>query len=150
MAGEKTFGGAVYRIRHTMLPVSDLDRSIDFYTRLFGMDIQRVRDAPDGSERVAYVGYGSDDDGHGMELVQTGAPGSAGKVPPWTGHVAINVSDMHKVCAQLKSEGVTFLQEPTPNRPGSRDMTAFIRDCDGYTLELTERHSKSGPPVKIT
>jgi hypothetical protein len=45
---------------------------------------------------------------------------------------------------------VTFTQEPGPNRPGSKDLVAFITDRDGYTLELTERHSKSGPPAKIT
>jgi len=69
MAGEKTFGDITFRIRHTMLPVSDLDRSIDFYTRLFGMDIQRLRAAPERKERVAYVGYGSDDDSHALELI---------------------------------------------------------------------------------
>jgi len=44
-------------------------------------------------------------------------------------------------------EGVKFTLEPQPNRPGSNDHVAFIQDPDGYTLELTERHSKSGPPL---
>jgi hypothetical protein len=38
--------------------------------------------------------------------------------------------------------------DPKPNRPGSQDHVAFIQDPDGYILELTERHSKSGPPVQ--
>ena len=150
MAGEKTFNGITFRIRHTMMPVSDLDRSIDFYTRLFGMDIQRLRAAPERSERVAYVGYGSDDDSHALELIQIGAPSENPKMAPWSGHVAIFVSDLYKFCEKLKAEGVKFTQEPGPNRPGSKDLVAFITDRDGYTLELTERHSKSGPPAKIT
>jgi catechol 2,3-dioxygenase-like lactoylglutathione lyase family enzyme len=43
MAGEKTFDGITFRIRHTMMLVRDLDRSIEFYTRLLGMDVQRIR-----------------------------------------------------------------------------------------------------------
>ena len=150
MAGEKTFNGITYRIRHTMMLVSDLDRSIDFYTRLFGMDIQRLRNAPERSERVAYVGYGSDDDSHALELIQIGAPVENQKMAPWSGHVAIFVSDLYTFCEKLKAEGVKFTQEPGPNRPGSKDFVAFITDRDGYILELTERHSKSGPPAKIT
>jgi hypothetical protein len=42
---------------------------------------------------------------------------------------------------------VKFTLEPQPNRPGSNDLVAFIEDPDGYTLELTERHSKTGPPL---
>jgi lactoylglutathione lyase len=150
MGGEKTANGITFRIRHTMMPVSDLDRSIDFYTRLFGMDIQRLRNAPERSERVAYLGYGSDDESHSLELIQIGAAGERAKMAPWAGHVAIFVSDLYKLCERLKAEGVTFTQEPGPVRPGSKDLVAFIKDRDGYSLELTERHSKSGPPFKIT
>ena len=51
---------------------------------------------------------------------------------------------------KLKAEGVKFTLGPEPNRPGSKDHVAFIQDPDGYTLELTERHSTSGPPVKTS
>ncbi len=150
MAGEKTVNNITFRIRHTMLLVSDLNRSIDFYTRLLGMDIQRLRNSPERFERGAYVGYGSDDENHALELIQLGAPGENTNIPPWSGHIAIFVSDLYKLCEKLKAEGVTFIEEPGPNRPGSKDLVAFITDRDGYTLELTERHTKSGPPIKIT
>ena len=52
MAGEKTVNNVTFRIRHTMMLVSNLDRSIDFYTRLLGMDVQRLRPSPEKSERV--------------------------------------------------------------------------------------------------
>lgn len=148
MAAQNPVSNIKFRIRHTMLPVSDLDRSIDFYTRLFGMDVQRLRHAPERNERVGYVGYGCEDDFHALELIQIGAAGEHAKMAPWSGHVAIFVSDLYKFCETLKAEGVPFIQEPGPNRPGSKDLVAFIKDPDGYTLELTERHSLTGPPLK--
>src|SRR5581483_9323990 len=121
MAGEKTVDDVTFRIRHTMMLVRDLDRSIDFYTRLLGMDVQRLRPNPEKSERVGYLGY-----------------------------VALYVSDLYKLSEKLKAAGVKFTLGPEPNRPGSKDHVAFIEDPDGYTIELTERHSKSGPPVKVS
>jgi lactoylglutathione lyase len=150
MAGEKTVNNIIFRIRHTMMPVSDLDRSIDFYTRLLGMDVQRIRPNPEKAERVGYLGYGSEDEFPGLELIETGGPGRVKAVPKWHGHVALYVSDLYALSEKLKAAGVKFIMGPQPNRPGSQDKVAFIQDPDGYTLELTERHSKSGPPLKVT
>ena len=71
MAGEKTVGDITFRIRHTMMLVSNLERSMDFYTRLLGMDVQRLRPSPDKNERVGYVGYGTEDEYPGLELIET-------------------------------------------------------------------------------
>jgi len=150
MAGEKTVNNITFRNRHTMMPVSDLDRSMDFYTRLLGMDVQRIRPNPEKNERVGYVGYGTEDEYPGLELIETGGPGAVKEMRPWYGHVAIYVSDLYKLSEKLKVEGVKFALGPQPNRPGSQDHVAFIQDPDGYLLELTERHSKSGPPVKVS
>ena len=56
MLPEKTVNGITFKIRHTMLPVSDLDRTLDFYTRLLGMDVQRRRDTP--AVALVYFGFG--------------------------------------------------------------------------------------------
>lgn len=148
MAGEKTVNDITFRIRHTMMLVKDLDRSIDFYTRLLGMDVQRIRPNPEKNERVGYVGYGSEDEYPGLELIETGGPGHVETTPKWHGHVALYVSDLYKLSDKLQGAGVKFTLRPQPNRPGSQDHVAFIQDPDGYIIELTERHSKSGPPVK--
>ena len=148
MSSESPVSGIQFRIRHTMLPVSDLDRSIDFYTRIFGMDVMRLRGQPEQNMRVGYLGYGCEDDGPALELIQSGAAGEHARIAPWAGHVALFVSDLYKLCATLKKEGVTFISEPQPVRPGSRDLVAFVQDPDGYTLELTERHTLTGPPLK--
>lgn len=148
MTSQNDTSGIQFRIRHTMLPVSDLDRSINFYSRLFKMDVQRLRNAPEKNERVAYVGYGCEDDFPALELIEDNQSRGKAPLPPWTGHVAIYVSDLYKLCEILKAEGVQFVKEPAPNRPGSKDLVAFVKDVDGYTLELTERHSRTGPPLK--
>jgi lactoylglutathione lyase len=140
MSGEKIVDNITFRIRHTMLLVSDLDRTLDFYSRLLGMDIQRRRDIPEQNERVGHVGYGKEDDGPSLELIES--PKTRGKAAPWTGHVALYVSDCYKLCDKLKAEGVEFVSGPGPNRPGRRDIYAFIKDPDGYIIELTERHPK--------
>ncbi len=131
-----------------MLPVGDLDRTIDFYTSLLGMDVMRLRDEPEKNLRTGYLGYGSEDEGPALEVIQSGAADAQTKMPEWSGHVALYVSDLYKLCAMLKKEGVEFLSEPRPNRPGSRDLVAFIQDPDGYTIELTERHTLTGQPLK--
>ena len=150
MAGEKTVDNITFRIRHTMMPVKDLDRSMDFYTRLLGMDVQRLRPSPDKHERVGYIGYGSEDENPGLELIETGGPGHVPEVPKWYGHVAIYVSDLYTLSEKLKAAGVKFILGPQPNRPGGQDHVAFIQDPDGYLLELTERHSKTGAPVRVS
>jgi len=148
MSGESPTSAIKFRIRHTMLPVGDLDRTIDFYTRLLGMDLMRLRDEPERKLRTGYLGYGSEDDGPALEVIQSGAADADAKMPAWSGHVALYVSDLYQLCAKLKAAGVKFLSDARPNRPGSRDLVAFIQDPDGYTIELTERHSLTGPPLK--
>ena len=46
------------RILHTMLRVTNLDKSIDFYTQIFGMSLLRRQDFPEGKFTLAFVGYG--------------------------------------------------------------------------------------------
>ena len=104
MSGEKTVNNVTFRIRHTMMLVSDLDRSIDFYTRLLGMDIQRIRPNPEKKERIGYVGYGSEDEYPGLELIETGGPGHVKEMRPWYGHIALYVSDLHRL-TKTKSGG---------------------------------------------
>ena len=139
-----------FRIRHTGLPVADLDRTIDFYTRLLGMDIMRLRNAPEQNLRAAYLGYGCEDEGPGLEMIEHGGPDKNKQMPTWAGHMAILPSDIYKLCEILKKEGVCITDEPRPNRPGSKDHVGWIKDPDGYSIELTERHTLTGPPVKQT
>lgn len=147
---EENLHGIKFRIRHTMLPVSDLNRSIDFYTQLLGMDVMRLRNKPQENIEVGYLGYGSEDDGPALELIQSGTASNHAKMAPWSGHVALYVSDLYKLCEMLKREGVIFIRAPGPKGPGGVGLVAFIQDPDGYAIELTERNVLTGPPLKRT
>lgn len=148
MSGEPLSKDMKFRLRHTMLPVSNIHRTVDFYTRYLGMDIMRVREAPERHEITVYLGYGSEDDAPALELVQQGKPDDTTPVPRWAGHMALCVSDLRELCRMLTSEGVQLVSQPRALRAGSPDLVAWIRDPDGYSIELTERHSRTGPPVK--
>ena len=82
--------GLRFQLRHTMIPVRDLARSVDFYQRLFGMQVLRERPADAEGRAVAYVGYGAEDSNTVLELIAgTGQPAA-----PWAGHIAISVSEI--------------------------------------------------------
>ncbi len=59
------------RILHTMVRVVDLDKSIDFYTKIFGMQVLRRKDFLEGKFTLAFVGYGDEKSKAVIELIQT-------------------------------------------------------------------------------
>ncbi len=130
-----------FRIDHTMLRVSDLEKSLDFYVRILGMKILRQNEYPQGRFTNTFVGYHGEDDGTNLELTynwdQT-EPYNRGNA--W-GHIALKVSDVYAASEYLKQEGVEFTKEPSPMKNGTR-ILAFIKDPDGYPIELNEPLSK--------
>jgi lactoylglutathione lyase len=128
-----------FRFLHTMLRVMDLDKSIDFYTRLLGMKLLRRRDFPSGKFTLAFVAYGEGNPGaaeieltHNWERKEPYDIGSA------YGHIAIAVPDIYKTCERLAEEGVKIPRAPGPMAHGG-SVIAFIEDPDGYKIELIER-----------
>lgn len=125
------------RILHTMLRVGDLQRSIDFYTRLLGMNLLRTTDRPEQKYSLAFVGYGSNPDhaeleltyNYGVEQYEMGAA---------FGHIAIAVDDAAAACARIKAAGGTVTREAGPVK-GGNTVIAFVQDPDGYKIELIER-----------
>ncbi len=129
------------RILHTMLRVGDLDRSIDFYTRVLGMTLLRRKDYPDGKFTLAFLGYGPEDTHPAIELTYNWGVSSY-EIGTAYGHVAIGVTDIHKVCDEVKAKGGKVTREPGPMKHGST-VIAFITDPDGYKVELIEESSRS-------
>lgn len=123
--------GLRFHFRHTMLPVGDIERSVDFYCRLLGMKVLRRRNSASGN--AAYVGYGGEHDSTVLELIAGTGKGDK----PWTGHLAFAVSEMKPFCARLEKEGIRFMRPYTedPSRPGR--STAIVLDPDGFEVELT-------------
>ena len=131
-----------FRIHHTMLPVTDLERSIDFYTRLLGMKVMGRRTDDVRHLKVGHVGYGDRETQPSIELHQRLSDDADTFVKRSNGHIAIHVNDLYKLCAVLDKAGVEFMQPPKAGQSG-KNITAWIRDPDGHALELAERHPDS-------
>ena len=131
--------GGKFRIRHTMIRVKDLERSVEFYTNLLGMNVMRRRENVVRGETVAYVGYGDEDSCHALEIVQEQQQPQEFRHGNTYGHVALGVPSVADLSEILKSAGVEFSVEPQQIREGSPNLVAFIKDPDGYEVELTER-----------
>lgn len=130
------FEGA--RMLHTMIRVRDLDKSLDFYTRLLGMKLLRKKDYPTGEFTLAFVGYGSEDDSTVVELTHNWPRKGPYALGEGFGHLAIAVADIHGACERLAAEGVKIPRPPGPMKHGG-SVIAFIEDPDGYKIELVER-----------
>lgn len=127
-----------YRLLHTMLRVFDLEKSIDFYTRLLGMKLLRRNDYEGGRFTLAFVGYGDESDTAVLELTHNWDQAEPYTIGSGYGHIAIGVPDIYATCEQLAKEGVKIPRPPGPMKHGST-VIAFIEDPDGYKVELIEK-----------
>ncbi len=126
------------RLLHTMIRVRDLDRSIDFYTRLLGMQLLRRKDYPGGKFTLAFVGYGDEANNAVVELTYNWDQKEPYELGTGFGHLAIGVPDIYAACERLEQEGVSIPRPPGPMKHGG-SVIAFIEDPDGYKIELIER-----------
>jgi lactoylglutathione lyase len=125
------------RIMHTMIRVVDLDKSIDFYTKIFGMQLLRKHDYPDGKFTLAFVGYGNEDSNTVIELTHNWETKSY-ELGNAFGHIAIAVPDAYKACDEITALGGNVVRPAGPMKFGGGNI-AFVKDPDGYMIELIER-----------
>ena len=127
------------RILHTMLRVGDLQRSIDFYTKVMGMQVLRTTDRPEQKYSLAFVGYGPESEHAVLELTYNYGVGSYDLGGAF-GHVAIAVDDAYAACEKIKAAGGKVTREAGPVKGGTT-VIAFVTDPDGYKIELIQsRH----------
>lgn len=126
------------RVLHTMLRVGDLDRSIQFYTEVLGMQQLRRNDYPDGKFTLAFVGYGSEEDGAVIELTYNWGVDKYDQGTAF-GHIALAVPDAYAACAEIKARGGKVVREAGPMKHGTT-VIAFVEDPDGYKIELIQRN----------
>lgn len=127
------------RILHTMLRVGNLDRSIDFYTRVLGMKLLRQKDYPDGKFTLAFVGYDTEDKTAVLELTYNWGTDKYDLGNAY-GHIAIEVDDAYQACEDVKANGGTVTREAGPMKHGST-VIAFVQDPDGYKIEFIQKGS---------
>ncbi len=126
------------RFLHTMLRVGDLQRSIDFYTRVLGMQLLRTTDRPDQKYSLAFVGYDKNPSQAELELTYNHGVSSYDMGTAY-GHIAIAVANAYESCAQIKAAGGKVTREAGPVAGGST-VIAFVTDPDGYKIELIQRN----------
>ncbi|MBK3798982.1 lactoylglutathione lyase [Azospirillum brasilense] len=126
-----------FRLLHTMLRVYDLEKSLDFYTRLLGMKLLRRNDYEGGRFTLAFVGYGDEKDTAVLELTHNWDQAEPYAIGTAYGHIALGVPDIYATCEQLAKEGVKISRPPGPMKHGTT-VIAFIEDPDGYKVELIE------------
>jgi lactoylglutathione lyase len=125
------------RILHAMLRVGDLQRSIDFYTKVLGMTLLRTADRPDQKYTLAFVGYGTNPEHAELELTYNYGVDKYDLGTAY-GHIAIAVEDAYKTCDNVKAQGGNVTREAGPVKGGTT-VIAFVQDPDGYKIELIER-----------
>lgn len=128
---------SAYRMLHTMIRVRDLDKSLDFYTRLMGMKLLRKRDVPAGKYSLAFVGYGDERSNAVIELTYNWGKDDGYELGTGFGHLAIGVPDAYAVCQRLAAEGVKIPRPAGPVQHGTT-VIAFVEDPDGYKIELIQ------------
>jgi lactoylglutathione lyase len=125
------------RFLHTMLRVGDLQRSIDFYTKVMGMQLLRTTHRPEQGYSLAFVGYGANPAQAEIELTQNDGIESY-EMGSAYGHIAIGVADARAACERIRSRGGAVTREAGPVKGGST-VIAFVTDPDGYKIELIEQ-----------
>jgi lactoylglutathione lyase len=124
------------RILHTMLRVTDLQKSISFYTELMGMRLLRRKDYPEGKFTLAFLGYGDESDTTVLELTHNWETSSYEQGNAY-GHIAIEVDDVYEACDNIKTKGGQVVREAGPMKGGT-SILAFVKDPDGYMIELLD------------
>lgn len=122
------------RILHTMLRVGDLQRSIDFYTRVLGMKLLRKSENSEYKYTLAFVGYGDEKDEAVIELTYNWGV-SEYELGSAYGHIALEADDIYATCEVLRAAGAKITREPGPVKGGTT-VIAFVEDPDGYKIEL--------------
>ena len=126
-----------YRLAHTMIRVRDLEKSLDFYTRILGMKVLRQKEYPGGNFTNTFVGYGPEESHPAIELTYNWDQEEPYELGNGWGHVALEVPDVYAACEVLQEAGANITRPPGPMKNGTR-VIAFVEDPDGYKVELLE------------
>ena len=124
---------------HTMLRILDEDRSIDFYARLGFMETSRKRV---GGDTATVIFLALPGDSERLELTLNDGRTEPYELGEGYGHIALSVDDMDDELARLARTGIEPEKPPYQSRPGGSKI-CFLRDPDGYRIELVERRASA-------
>ena len=115
---------------HTMVRVSDLDASLDFYCQQLGLEELRRIDVEAGRFTLVFLAAPGDRAAQ-VELTHNWDPEEYGGGRNF-GHLAYQVDDIYALCERLRAAGVTI------HRPPRDGHMAFVRSPDGISIELLQ------------
>lgn len=122
------------RLLHTMLRVGNLEKSIEFYTKVMGMQLLRQKEYPKGEFTLAFLGYGNEEENTVLELTYNWGVDSY-DLGSGYGHIAVEVPDVYKAADAVKENGGKIIREAGPMNAG-KTIIAFAEDPDGYQIEF--------------
>ena len=128
---------------HTMLRVGNLQRSIDFYTQVLGMELLRTSENPEYQYSLAFLGFGGGNPAQAeLELTYNWGTDHYDLGTAY-GHIALGVPDAYAACEKIRAAGGQITREPGPVKGGST-VIAFVTDPDGYKIELIQTNATAG------
>ena len=123
---------------HTMLRVTNLQESINFYTEVLGMNLLRTTDRPEQQYSLAFLAYGTGNKENQGELELTYNYGvDQYDHGGYYGHIALGVEDVALTCQKIKEKGGKVTRDAGPVK-GGNTIIAFIEDPNGYKIELIQ------------
>ena len=131
-------GNNNFKYLHTMMRVHDLDESINFYSKFFGMKLLRKSDYPDGKFTLAFLGYGDEKNNTVLELTHNWDQEEKYNLGNAWGHIAIGVENIYEFCRELEENNVNVTRKPGPMKHGNT-VIAFLLDPNGYQIELIQK-----------
>lgn len=123
------------KLEHVGIQVKDIDASIEFYTRVLGLELLERQGHVDPNLKLAFLGFSHSDETV-IELISGYNPNlpTEGKVH----HIAFTVENIEEEIANVKEHGVTFIDESITTLPsGSRYI--FFTGPDGEWIELFQK-----------
>lgn len=127
------------RLLHTMLRVGDMDRAIEFYTKVLGMTLLRKHDNEEYQYTLAFIGYQPESEGAVLELTYNWGTSKYDQGSAY-GHIAIEVDNAAEACERIRNNGGNVVREAGPVKGGTT-VIAFVEDPDGYKIELIEKRA---------
>ncbi|KXF82651.1 lactoylglutathione lyase [Enterovibrio coralii] len=121
---------------HTMIRVADLDKSIEFYTKVLGMSVLDRFENPEYRYTLVFVGDANQPDNTAIELTYNWDTNEY-DLGNGFGHLALGSDDIYTACERIKALGGNVTREPGPMKGGETHI-AFIKDPDGYSIELIQ------------
>ncbi|KAH8963987.1 hypothetical protein BDL97_04G040300 [Sphagnum fallax] len=149
-----------YIMQQAMYRIKDPKASLDFYSRVLGMSLLEKYDFPDAKFTVYFLGYEDTETAPKDKKERVswvfGCKGTLELTHNWGtesdpdfkyhtgntdprgyGHIGITVDDVYKACERFEKLGVEFAKKPDAGRMKG---LAFIKDPDGYWIEIFDRH----------